>query len=57
MITVNSHAAPKPITRTSSSHDCGVGSGSLACQRSKANAAAIETAHWSASMREITGKA
>ncbi len=50
-MTVNSHAAPKPTIRMHSSHDCGVGSGSLACQRSKAKAAAIETAHCKYRMR------
>jgi len=45
MIAVNSHALPTPTTRMQSNHDCGVGSGSEACQRSKANAAATETAN------------
>ncbi len=43
MIIVNSHAAPTPTTRMQSNHECGVGSGSLICQQSKANAAATET--------------
>jgi hypothetical protein len=42
---VASHAAPTPTSRMHSSHDCGVGRGSLACQRSKAKAAATETAN------------
>lgn len=44
-MTVNSHAAPTPTNRTHNSHDCGVGRGSFACQRSKANAAATDTAN------------
>lgn len=44
-MTVNSHADPKPTIRMQISHDCIVGRGSLACQRSKAKAAAIDTAH------------
>lgn len=42
-MTVNSHAAPTPITSTHNNHDCAVGRGSLACQRSKAKAASAET--------------
>jgi|JI9StandDraft_1071089.scaffolds.fasta_scaffold83050_4 hypothetical protein len=44
-MTVNNHAAPNPTIRMHSNHDCIVGSGALACQRSKAKAAAMETAH------------
>ncbi len=44
-MTVNNHAAPMPTIITHNSHDCGVGSGSLSCQRSKAKAARIDTAH------------
>jgi hypothetical protein len=55
MMTVNSHAAPTPTMSTHNSHDWLVGSGSLACQRSKAKAARIDTAHCATSirMREI----
>lgn len=45
MMIVNNHAAPKPTIRMASNHDCGVGRGLLACHRSNAKAAAIETAH------------
>jgi len=44
-MTVNIHAAPNPTIRMHSNHDCPVGRGSFACHRSKANAAAIDTAH------------
>lgn len=46
MMIVASHAEPNPTIRMHRNHDCGVGSGSSACQRSKAYAAAIDTAHW-----------
>ena len=50
-MTVNNHAAPTPTIRIANSHDCAVGRGSLACQRSNAKAAAIDTAHWNHCMR------
>lgn len=50
-MTVNSHADPTPTIRMQSIHDCFVGRGSLACHRSKANAAAMETAHCTYRMR------
>lgn len=50
MIVVASHAEPNPTIRIINSHDCFVGSGSLACQRWKAKAAAIEIAHWATSI-------
>ncbi len=43
MICVATHAEPVPTIRTASNHDCIVGSGSLFCQQSKANAAMTET--------------
>ncbi len=43
MICVTNHAEPTPTSRMASSHDCIVGSGSLFCQQSKANAAATDT--------------
>lgn len=53
MRTVARYADPMPTISTASNHDCGVGRGSLACQRSKAKAAAIDTAHWN----QCTGRA
>jgi hypothetical protein len=50
-MTVNSHAAPTPTSNTQSSHDWPVGRGSLACHRSKAKAATIDTAHCANSIR------
>lgn len=50
---VAKYADPTPTMSTQSNHDCGVGSGSLACQRSKAKAAAIDTAHCNHCMREL----
>lgn len=46
MSTVTRYAAPTPTISTHSNHDCAVGRGSLACQRSKAKAAAIDTTNW-----------
>ena len=42
---VASHALPIPTMSTHNSHDCPVGRGSSACQRSKAYAAATDTAN------------
>lgn len=53
MSTVNSHAAPTPTMSTQSNHDCHVGRGSLACQRSKAKAAVTDTANCSQRIWEI----
>lgn len=53
MSTVHNHAAVTPTTTMQSSHDCGVGSGSLACQRSNAYAAATETQSCVASIHPI----
>lgn len=46
MITVNSHAAPTPITRTPTSHACGVGASISGCHWRNAYAAATDTASW-----------
>ncbi|CAB4147572.1 hypothetical protein UFOVP1020_28 [uncultured Caudovirales phage] len=54
MSQVYAHAAPKPITKTQSVHDCHVGSGSYAAwYRSKAYAAATETASCESSIHPI----
>lgn len=50
---VTNHAEPTPTMRIASNHDCAVGSGSLACQRSNQNAAATETTNCMKRMRGV----
>lgn len=57
MRTVASFAAPKPISRTSSTYAERFGIGSADSHNVKANAAAIDTAHCRTSMRVTTGRA
>lgn len=57
MSTVATFAAANPTIRTSSAYAARFGIGSCASYTVKAYAAAMDTAHWATSMREITGEA
>lgn len=57
MIHVAAFAAPNPTASMSRTNAVRFGIGSRASYSVKAYAAAIETAHWATSKREITGEA
>ena len=57
MRTVATFAAAKPTTSTSSAYAARFGIGSPDSYSVNAYAAAMDTAHWATSRREITGEA